>query len=170
MTVAFLQASLDGRHQAAEEILGATLPANWPDNPDVLTLRLQQLQSDPSLQPWLLRAICHLEGHHVIGHIGFHSAPAPDYLKEWLPGAVEFGFAVFSKYRRQGYASEAAAAVIKWAYREHSTTKFVLTIAPDNTPSRRIAARLGFIHIGVHEDPVDGTEDVFALQYDGPGR
>jgi RimJ/RimL family protein N-acetyltransferase len=50
-----------------------------------------------------------------------------------------------------------------WAHDVHALTRFVLTIAPDNVPSRRIATRLGFVRLGSHIDDVDGEEDVFGV-------
>ena len=166
MTPAFLQASLDSDRYAAARHLGVYLPLNRSENTDLLSLRLQQLHTDPTLQPWLLRAMCHREKSEMVGYIGFHTSPGAEYLDNWLPGAVEFGFSVFPTHRRQGYAKEAAQAVMQWAYKMHAVTKFVLTIAPDNTPSQSLAAQLGFNRIGSQEDEVDGTEDVFALQYE----
>ena len=165
MTPAFLQASLDHNLLLAEKILGASLPASWPENSNLLSLRLEQLKDDPSLQPWLLRAICLREESSMVGQIGFHTSPAPEYLEEWLAGALEFGFTVFSDHRQKGYATEAAGALMQWAYQTHAVDKFVLTIAPDNTPSRRLADRFGFARIGSHVDEVDGLEDIFALHF-----
>ncbi|MEZ4684235.1 MAG: hypothetical protein R2932_59490 [Caldilineaceae bacterium] len=49
--------------------------ANW-----LIQLRLSQLESDPALQPWLLRAIIHRTQKTMIGHIGFHDYPGAAYL------------------------------------------------------------------------------------------
>ncbi len=165
MDPAFLQASLDGELDFAATHLGVSLPVIWPEKPDLLRLRLQQINSDPSIQQWSLRGMCHRETSELVGQIGFHSYPGAEYLDDWLPGAVEFGFTVFSSYRRQGYAKEAARAVMEWAYKMHGVSKFVLTISPDNIASQSLAAQLGFTRIGSHEDEIDGTEDVLALHY-----
>lgn len=100
----------------------------------------------------------------MVGHIGFHTAPGPAYLDEWLPGAVEFGFTVFPSSRRQGYATEASRALMHWAYTVHQVRKFALTMAPNNVPAQRIAAKLGFKRLGQHVDDVDGIEDVLAFE------
>jgi RimJ/RimL family protein N-acetyltransferase len=99
----------------------------------------------------------------MIGHAGFHTSPGAVYLDDWLHGAVEFGFSVFPDFRGLGYALEAARALMGWAHDVHALTRFVLTIAPDNVPSRRIATRLGFVRLGSHIDDVDGEEDVFGV-------
>lgn len=164
MTPAFLRASLAGDLREAEEQIRATLPADWPCIRDVLLLRLQQLEADPTLQPWLLRAISLRECRTIIGYIGFHSAPGPEYLRLWSPDAVEFGFAIFPAHRRQGYAAEASRALMQWAHHVHGVTRFVMTIDPNNLPSQNLAASLGFKRIGSHVDEEDGIEDVLALE------
>lgn len=161
MTPAFLRASLQRNLREAEQQLHLSLPTEWPEGKgDVLSLRLNQLEDDPCLQPWLLRAMA-LRGTGVmVGHIGFHTAPGADYLLPFSPGAVEFGFSVFPSFRRRGYAREASLALMHWARHTQGVTKFVLTIRPDNTASQSLAAQLGFVRIGSHVDDVDGLEDV----------
>jgi ribosomal-protein-alanine N-acetyltransferase len=161
MTPAFLRASLQHNLREAEQQLQLSLPTEWPGGTaDVLSLRLKQLEDEPCLQPWLLRAMA-LRGTHVmVGHIGFHTAPGADYLLPFSPEAVEFGFSVFPSFRRRGYAREASLALMHWARHTQGVTKFVLTIRPDNTASQALAAQLGFVRIGSHVDEVDGLEDV----------
>ncbi|SRR5258705_10490 len=166
MTPLFLRASLDGKIHEAEKQLGLALPAEWPgEHIDVLSLRLKQVEEDPSLQPWLIRAMALRENPIMVGTIGFHSAPSADYLKQFSPAGVEFGFTVFPPYRRQGFAREASLALMRWARRVHGVRSFVLSIRPDNSASQALAAQLGFVRIGSHLDEVDGLEDV--LEYKG---
>jgi RimJ/RimL family protein N-acetyltransferase len=128
---------------------------------DVLALRLDQLDRDPTLQPWLLRAMA-LRSGEMVGHIGFHTSPGAEYLEPWRPRGVEFGFTVYAPHRRRGYAREASLALMDWAHREHGARHFVLTISPDNLPSQRLAAGRGFSHIGEHIDELDGIEHILA--------
>ncbi len=164
LTPPALRALIDGDVDAAATLIGASIPPGWPDDAELLALRLGQLDEDPSLQEWLLRAICARGGHEVVGHIGFHTAPGPDYLDEWFPGAVEFGFTIVPDRRRMGYATEASVALMEWARSVHQVPGFVLTVSPDNTASQRLAAALGFRRVGSHEDETDGTEDVLVLR------
>jgi [ribosomal protein S5]-alanine N-acetyltransferase len=163
MTPAFLRASLRGDVAEAEERIGLRLPTAWPDMQPVLALRLSQLEADPALQPWLLRAIGLRKSGEMVGHIGFHSAPAAAYLEQWSPGGVEFGFGIQQEHRRKGYAREAALALMKWARDPNGVTSFVVTISPSNEASQRLANSLGFVRVGVHLDEVDGAEEVFVL-------
>ncbi len=159
-TPMFLRAVLRHDLAEAEGILGCPCPADLLDHAEVMALRLRQLEAEPALQPWLLRAMVLRERRVVVGHIGFHTAPGPEYLHPYAPGGVEFGFTVYSPFRRQGYAREASRALMHWAQREHGVNRFVLTIRPDNIASQALAAGLGFVRIGSHIDEVDGLEDI----------
>jgi [ribosomal protein S5]-alanine N-acetyltransferase len=165
MTPEFMLACIQGDLNTAQRLLGATLPGSWLENNKLLELRLRQLQADPDLQPWLLRAICLRATNELVGYIGFHTKPNPHYLQQWLRDAVEFGFTVLPEFRRRGYAREAALTLIEWAYKTHRVKSFVLSIAPQNQPSQALAAALGFKRIGSHHDEVDGLEDILALEY-----
>jgi ribosomal-protein-alanine N-acetyltransferase len=158
----FLRTWLEGDVREASRLIGATVPALPEGVAPVLKLRLQQLEQDPSLQPWLLRAMTLISRSEMIGHIGFHTTPGAKYLDKWHPGAIEFGFQVYHPHRRQGYALEASKAMMNWAREARGVTRFVLTISPDNTASQALAKRLGFVRVGEHTDDIDGVEDVLA--------
>lgn len=159
-----LRASLAGDIAAASRLLGANLPANWPDCPSLLELRMQQMEVEPAYEPWSLRAVVLRSERAMVGHIGFHTAPGAEYLAPYCPGGVEFGFTVFEPYRRRGYAREASLALIEWAASVHNQQTFVVSIRPDNAASLSLAAQLGFVKIGHHIDEVDGWEDIFELR------
>jgi [ribosomal protein S5]-alanine N-acetyltransferase len=161
MLPAFLEASLVGDRAVAADLLGVTVPSDWWDEREIMQIRLADLQQDPSLQPWLLRAVVLRQEELMIGHIGFHTHPNPNYLQPYAPGGVEFGYTIFSPFRRQGYATEASTALMAWAHESYSITRFVLSIRPDNLPSLRIAQHFGFQKVGSHIDEVDGLEEIF---------
>jgi ribosomal-protein-alanine N-acetyltransferase len=170
MTPAFLEAALRGDSSVAEEILGFAVPSAWYEMRGHMEMRLDQLRQDPSLQPWLARAMV-LRGQGMagpasvmVGHIGFHTGPNPEYLRELAPGAVELGYSVFPDYRRRGYAREAVQALMDWARREHGISRFVVSISPENGPSLALARGFGFQRIGSQVDEEDGPEDIFELR------
>jgi len=161
MTPEFLSASLSNDVAKLEELLGSRPHAEWLAAQDLISIRLTQLLQDPTLQPWLLRAIVRQDNAVMIGHIGFHTKPAPEYLKDYAPLGIEIGYTIYTPFRRQGYASEAFAALMNWAATTHHITQFVVTISPDNMPSLRMAERFGFVIVGSHVDPDDGLEHIF---------
>lgn len=167
MTAAFLRASLAEDAQEASGLIDASVPPEWLENVELMRIRLAQLEAEPVLLPWLLRAIVRREDGAMVGHIGFHTAPDPEYLREMAAGGVEIGYTVYPEYRRQGYASEAFAALMEWAQQEHGVGRFVLSISPENEPSQRIARRFGFRKIGEQQDEVDGLEEVFLREVPG---
>ena len=164
MSREFLEASLASDLERAQRLIRAKLPPDWPHHSDILRMRLGQIERDPDVEPWLLRLMCERASGEAVGHIGFHTGPAPPYLEAYLPGAIELGFSVFPSCRRRGYAREAAIALMDWAYRRHGVTRFVVSIAPSNEASQRLARGLGFRKIGRHLDEIDGEEDVLAWE------
>ncbi len=165
LTLAFLQASLQSDSTAAESLLGLTIPSEWFAEQRLIQMRLNDLQQNAALQPWLLRAIGLRQQRVMVGHVGFHTQPGADYLRDLAPGGAEYGYTVFSAFRQQGCPRGACEALMQWAYQAHQVTRFVLSISPDNIPSRRLAEQLGFKRIGSHIDEEDGLEDIYEGHY-----
>jgi ribosomal-protein-alanine N-acetyltransferase len=161
MSQFFLVACLAGDVPTAARGLGVPPSPEWLAEEKLMATRLAQLEYDPQLEPWLLRAIVLRSEKAMIGHIGFHSRPGPDYLSDIAPEGVEMGYTIFEPYRRQGYAMEAVAGLMDWAVAAGHVRQFVLTIRPDNRPSQRIAEQFGFQLVGAHMDEVDGLEDIY---------
>ena len=163
MSPDFLDACLRGDLEAASRLIGLDIPPEWLEMEWLIKLRLKQMSENPALEMWLLRAIGLRETKAMIGHIGFHTLPGPEYLNTYAPGSVEFGYAIFPTYRRMGFASEAAHAMMEWANREHGVTHFVLSISPTNEPSLRLARKFGFHKVGSTSDDEGRVEDIFLL-------
>jgi ribosomal-protein-alanine N-acetyltransferase len=156
-----VDACLVGSLQRAEHLLGIGIPTELLDEPTALKYAQAQLDADPLYRPWSVRAIILPAARTVVGHIRFHSRPDPDYLPPFARDAVEFGYYVFSDYRRHGYATEAAGAAMDWAHAAFGISRFIVCVSPDNTPSLALIARLGFTKIGEHMDEIDGIEHIY---------
>jgi RimJ/RimL family protein N-acetyltransferase len=152
----FVEALLAGRLEEAQRVIGATLPPGWPEEDTLhwLAVRLKRMTDDPEAAPWLTRAMLRRSDGAFVGDIGFHGKPN-------AARQAELGYTVEAEYRRQGYASEAALALIDWARREHAIRRFLVSISPSNAPSLGLAAKLGFQRIGTQMDEIDGEEYVF---------
>lgn len=61
---------------------------------------------------------------------------------EGWPGP-EIGWALLREYWGRGYATEATAATMDWAFEHLGWTEIIHSIAPDNTASQQVAIRLG---------------------------
>jgi RimJ/RimL family protein N-acetyltransferase len=163
LSPAALDALLAGRTADAETLIGGRLADGWPDGDEgYFRLRLGQMQGDPSLRRWIVRALVLRDSREVVGHAGFHGPPGVNGKKD--PAAVEVGYKVFEPFRGRGLAAEAAQALMDWAREEHGVRRFILSIAPTNDPSLAIAAKLGFAQTGEQWDEEDGLELVFELE------
>ena len=163
MSPAFMEALLEGRKDDAARSFDIAMPDD-PLTPEVtrfLRHRIEQMWRDPGVQRWLARAIVLREsGRVMVGNAGFHGQPgvnAPGH-----PTALEVGYGILPEHRRQGFATEAVAALIGWA-REEGIDHFVASVAPDNAPSLAIIHKLGFVRTGEHWDDEDGLEHVYEL-------
>lgn len=163
MSEGFLERSL--RATDSSEVRGdeRLVADEWLAEKWLIRQRLRQYRSDPQYRKWGVWAIALRSTDQMVGHIGFHTPPNAPYLRPYAESAVEFGFAIYPSLRRQGLGTEAATALMDWAINTHAITRFVLSISPQNAPSQRIAAKLGFRRINQWEDPEDGPEDVFLL-------
>jgi [ribosomal protein S5]-alanine N-acetyltransferase len=156
-----IEALLAEDYKRAEGIGGFYISDNHIFSKFLLEMRLKQMQLNPDVQPWLLRAIIIKQSQTMCGRIGFHSAPNPDDLQGVAVGGVEIGYAISEDFRKQGYAKEAALALMKWAFKSYNQRYFILSIAPDNEASLAMAHSMGFKEIGSHIDEDDGLELYF---------
>jgi ribosomal-protein-alanine N-acetyltransferase len=163
MSVSFLEAGLDDDLAAAEALIGMHVRAEWLAEKTLMELRLEDLRQEPAYLDWSLRAVGLRATREMVGYAGFHTRPNPPYLQPLVSNAVELGYTVFTPFRARGFATEAVIGLIGWAHRSAGIGNFVVSIAPDNEPSRAIAARLGFRRVGEHTDEFDGIEEVFLL-------
>jgi len=155
MSVPFMRALVADDLDAAAREIGATVPATLSEDlQDFLRYRLAQLDVDPSILPWLGRAMVLTDEagtRSVIGSIGFHGAPDDQ-------GRVEIGYRVEPEYRRRGFARESVQAMFDWAAGVHGIRRFVASISPTNAPSLQLASGFGFVQTGSHIDDIDGLE------------
>lgn len=161
LTPDFFSACLRHDNAEAERILGIPPHPELFLREELLARRLAQCHEEPAYAPWTLRGIVLRETGEMVGHIGFHTEPNPDYLAQTAPHALEFGYTVYTPYRRRGIAEEACRALMGWAAQQPGVERFVLSIGPENVPSLGLAAKLGFMHISEWMDEVDGLEWVF---------
>jgi ribosomal-protein-alanine N-acetyltransferase len=157
---------IQGDRAGAEKIIGATLPAEFPTFGDLagfLPIQLDRMRESPDRRDWMARLMVskrhgknHEKSDEIIGHCGFHGPP--DVI-----GRAEIGYTVFTAHRRQGYAKEAAGALVEWAFAQGQREVFA-TVAPNNQPSLAVVRSLGFIQVGTQDDEVDGLELVFAVR------
>ena len=146
---------LDGQRAEAEALIGFALEGSRLSGlAPILRYRADQLDRDPSELPWLVHLMVWREQWVVVGDIGFHAPPDDK-------GCVEIGYTVIEHYRRHGFASEAALGLARWAGGQPGVKTLRASISPQNTPSLRLAGRLGLVQVGSQIDEIDGEELVF---------
>jgi RimJ/RimL family protein N-acetyltransferase len=88
--------------------------------------------------PWGLYVVVHPADGLAVGSVGFHGPPDAD-------GTVEIGYDLVPQARGFGLATEAARALIAYAF-THPAVRGVLAVTrPDNTASQRVLLRAGFV-------------------------
>lgn len=104
----------------------------------------------PEAEAWIERQ---LERYRQDGHglwlASLHRTGEPigqvGLLRQVLPDGAEWeiGYLLHQKFWHQGYATEAALAVREYAFRVLMPRRVISLIRPANTPSQRVARRLG---------------------------
>lgn len=126
------------------------------DDPGALPYRLPMVRNDPSLAPYLLRVAVLRDQSIIVGGAGFHGLPDEQ-------GVVEIGYEVVTPLRRNGLGTEILHGMWGWVIEQPGVRRLRYSVGVDNAASQRIVRGLGFMHMGVQQDDIDGPEDVFEL-------
>ena len=125
-----------------------------------IQIRVLQVTSDPTINPWLVRLMVRREDGVIAGIINFHGPPDRD-------GVLEVGCEVAADCRRQGYAAEGAIGLATWAFAQPGVTRIRASVQPDNDASRRVVDAVGFVRNGEQLHPDRGRELLYELTADG---
>jgi ribosomal-protein-alanine N-acetyltransferase len=111
---------------------------------------LARIRAAKSADPWICGfVIVHRASDAVIGSCGYKAPPDRDRT-------VEIAYGVDPHHQRQGYATEAARALVAYAFstgRVHIVRAHTL---PGPNASTRVLAKCGFEQVGEVVDPDDG--------------
>ncbi len=116
--------------------IGNGLPRSTSD----ATASFVSLRADWKRNGFGLLAIERLEDGAVVGLAGLSR---PSFLPEIMP-SVEIGWRLSPTAWGAGLATEAAAAVLDWAFSSLNLAQIVAVIHVENERSKRLAQRLGF--------------------------
>lgn len=126
--------------QAMDPTEKAELSVDW----------LARVHASTSADPWTHGfSFVHRDSDLVIGKGGFKGPPTPD-------GVVEIAYGVAPDHRGKGYATEAAQALVAYAFRSGQVRVIRAHTLPGSNASNRVLAKSGFRHIGEVIDPDDG--------------
>jgi RimJ/RimL family protein N-acetyltransferase len=152
-------------NRALERALEAVVPDGWP--PPLYGERTLDFAADfyrrnPQGAGWMLwyvlRAV--LPGAvaagesrpTAVGVCGFKGLPDED-------GTVEIGYSVLPGHQRKGYASEAVAALVEWAFAHDEVRRVIAETFPDLGASVRVLERNGFAPVGA-----EGAEGIIRYE------
>ena len=130
--------------RAAIETMGpadkAQLSADW----------LARLQASTSPDAWVHGfSMLHLDTGITIGQCGFKGPPDTD-------GVVEIAYGVAPDQEGMGYATEAARALVSYAFSIDHVSLVRAHTLPASNASKRVLTKCGFQYVGDIDDPEDG--------------
>lgn len=146
-TEAQLRAELDG-HDALAQALGAHVPDNWP--PELYGEQgtaaarwvLDRMAEVPEERRFFQYYFLLVEegARTLVGVGGFKGAP--------VDGIVELGYEVVEQYRGRGFATEATAGMLAFAFSQDDVRAVVAQTLPHLAPSIGVLQRCGFHFAG----------------------
>lgn len=123
----------------------AQLAADW----------LARLHASTSPDAWVHGfSILRLDTGITVGQCGFKGPPDTD-------GVVEIAYGVTSDQEGKGYATEAARALLAYAFSIDHVNLVRAHTLPASNASKRVLAKCGFRYIGEINDPEDGLVSRF---------
>ncbi len=118
----------------------AQLSADW----------LALLDSATSADPWILGfQMVRRDNDVIVGQCGFKGPPTSD-------GVVEIAYGVERESEGNGYATEAAQALVDYAFQHKDVSRVRAHTLPEANASTRVLTKCGFDHVGEVTDPDDG--------------
>ena len=171
MPTPFLEACHRRDKTHADALIGLDVPGDWFDETDLIGARLTEFNAHPTYAKWGLRAVAISNSTTMIGHVGFHSLPNPEYLHPYWPDAIELAYTVYPQHRRNGHGFEAVSGLMHWALGCASIRRFLVSVAAENAASRALAAKLGFVKVEEYFDHESNQRHlVYVLQGAGLSR
>lgn len=92
-----------------------------------------------------------IDGDILIGHIGFH--------KYFGNHTYEIGWVFNPKFYNKGYASEAAYAVLRYAFEKLGLHRIIATCQPENPASYRVMEKIGMRREGFFKKCIPHGEE-----------
>ncbi len=123
---------------------------NSSDKAQVSADWLARLHASSASDPWVHGfAIVRTENGEVVGNCGFTAPPGDD-------GVVEIAYGVAPEHQGRGYATEAARALIEYAFASGKVRIVRAHTLPTGAASIRVLEKCGFRDVGEIDDPQDG--------------
>lgn len=117
--------------------------------PGALEYALEQLKTGVTPEGWGTYLFIAGQPRILIGIGGYKGAPDAE-------GVVEIGYGIALAYRRKGYATEAARALIDNAFSDAGTQAVIAHTLAETNPSTSVLQKCGMIKVAEVVDPDDG--------------
>ncbi|MEJ2385044.1 MAG: GNAT family N-acetyltransferase [Xanthomonadales bacterium] len=130
---------------AFAEALGADIPPAWPPalfGGNVMRAVLAQLDN-PAEHGWSAWYLLDAESAPpvAIGMCQFKGRPDAS-------GSVEISYAILDRYRSRGYATEAVARLVEWAFGHQNVVQVTAETFPHLRSSIRVLEKIGMVPAG----------------------
>ena len=133
-----------------EEVLAWVDAMSTSQKAEVSPDWLERLRASTSPDPWTCGfAIVHRASDTVVGSCGYKSPPGPG-------GFVEIAYSIDPAHQDRGYATEAATALVSYAFADSRVQIVCAHTLPQPNASTRVLAKCGLKYVGEVVDPEDG--------------
>lgn len=127
------------------EAISAQVPENWPPElyeSTAMRVALEQMQ-DPAEHGWSIWYLLTKTNlpASVVGICGFKGKPDQ-------AGSVEIAYSVLSQFRARGYATEAVARLVIWAFSHQNVVEVTAETLPYLRQSIRVMEKNGLKFVG----------------------
>jgi RimJ/RimL family protein N-acetyltransferase len=117
---------------------------------EVSPMWLERLRREVDADPWVQGfGVVHRQIRNVIGTASFKGPPDGD-------GVVEIAYGIVPTLEGNGYATEAAAALVAFASADERVRLIRAHTLPKSGASPAVLMKCGFAHLGEVEDAEDG--------------
>jgi RimJ/RimL family protein N-acetyltransferase len=129
----------------------------WAKEP---TLEVSRVEAASALRQWMeesrfVFAVVARDTGMVVGVVGLDCKP---------DAATEVSYWIRSDQAGRGLTTEACKALLDWGTRSLHMTHFTLWAGRENHASRRVAVKLGFVHMGPLDWEPDGGIGTFPAE------
>jgi len=142
-TPELIKKDIEGR-KFLGEALGVSIQGSWPPDlygPRAMQFALNQLGeiAERGWSFWYL--LTAKNPAELVGICGFKGRPDDS-------GSVEIGYSILGMYQRRGFATEAVARLVEWAFTHHNVQEVCAETLPHLVQSIRVLEKNGFEYTG----------------------
>ena len=149
MPASLLTAHLELVPKTRDEVLADIAAMTANDKGQLSPIWLARLAVSAVVDPWVHGfSLVQRGSDTVVGSCGFKGPPAD--------GIAEIAYGVSPEQRNRGYATEAATALVTYAFECAGVSIVRAHTLPNSVASQRVLEKCGFEHVGESMDAEDG--------------